>query len=337
VTSLAELKRALSQFTPSGSPFATWFLPELRGLLNAQFAGAYSPAAREDGWALEFMHGTGEGSENYVRRFREYVAGLPASETFLALSNPHLVQVEQRNRVFSLSDIVTAKVLGDRDEVFHSLFRNLGILGHDQLRVLICDGPGQLAWVGATREEPFTEREKTILRTLRRPLRERLRLERRLASPTLLSATLDAALEHLPSPAFLIGPGFRVELANRAGHSALERDRKSVLAAIRESVYAPDASTYSITEVVATGSSSYLLAVQRERNHVAELVLVAKVRWGLTARQARVLELVATGASNKEIAAVLGSSEATIENHLTELFRRSGARSRAGLVGLLIT
>jgi hypothetical protein len=43
-----------------------------------------------------------------------------------------------------------------------------------------------------------------------------------------------------------------------------------------------------------------------------------------------------TGVSNKEIAEALGCAEVTVENHLTALFRRSGARSRAGLVGCLL-
>jgi DNA-binding NarL/FixJ family response regulator len=48
------------------------------------------------------------------------------------------------------------------------------------------------------------------------------------------------------------------------------------------------------------------------------------------------LDLVAAGMRNKEIARLLVCSEATIENHMTELFRRSGARSRAGLIGRLL-
>ena len=59
--------------------------------------------------------------------------------------------------------------------------------------------------------------------------------------------------------------------------------------------------------------------------------------WGLSVRQARVLELVANGASNKDIAIKLACAEVTVENHITELFRRCGAKSRAGLVGRLLT
>jgi DNA-binding NarL/FixJ family response regulator len=45
---------------------------------------------------------------------------------------------------------------------------------------------------------------------------------------------------------------------------------------------------------------------------------------------------VAGGASNKEIAFALACSEVTVENHITELFRRSNTKSRASLVSKLL-
>jgi DNA-binding NarL/FixJ family response regulator len=51
-----------------------------------------------------------------------------------------------------------------------------------------------------------------------------------------------------------------------------------------------------------------------------------------------VLELIAAGGhSNKEIATTIGCAEVTVENHVTELLRRSGAKSRTDLVGRLFT
>ncbi len=54
----------------------------------------------------------------------------------------------------------------------------------------------------------------------------------------------------------------------------------------------------------------------------------------LTPRQVEVLELVARGKTNKEIAAALGRSEGTVEVHVTNLLRKYGASNRAGLVAL---
>jgi DNA-binding NarL/FixJ family response regulator len=59
--------------------------------------------------------------------------------------------------------------------------------------------------------------------------------------------------------------------------------------------------------------------------------------WGLSPRQLSVLELLLTGASNKEIANALQCAEVTVENHLTSLYRRSGARSRTDLVCRVLT
>lgn len=53
---------------------------------------------------------------------------------------------------------------------------------------------------------------------------------------------------------------------------------------------------------------------------------------GTTAREAEVLELLAQGLSNKEIATSLAVSHRTVEKHVENLLRKSGARSRTQLV-----
>ncbi|MGH2796515.1 MAG: response regulator transcription factor [Thermoleophilaceae bacterium] len=52
----------------------------------------------------------------------------------------------------------------------------------------------------------------------------------------------------------------------------------------------------------------------------------------MTPRQVRVLELVADGCANKEIAARLGISEPGVRKHLERLFRRYRVTNRAALV-----
>jgi DNA-binding NarL/FixJ family response regulator len=156
--------------------------------------------------------------------------------------------------------------------------------------------------------------------------------------PGLLAAALDAALDALPAAALVLGPHGSVEIANRAGAALLECDRKGVLESIRESERGgKSAGAYSIVRLAVTCSSSCLLAVRKEADPIAARVRMAEKTWILTPRQARVLELLTAGNSNKEIACKLACAETTVESHVTELFRRSGARSRAGLVGLLLS
>ena len=50
---------------------------------------------------------------------------------------------------------------------------------------------------------------------------------------------------------------------------------------------------------------------------------------GLTDRQREVLDMVAAGATNKEIATRLGIAPHTVKNHLAQIFERLGAANRA--------
>ena len=50
---------------------------------------------------------------------------------------------------------------------------------------------------------------------------------------------------------------------------------------------------------------------------------------GLSAREAQVLELICDGASDQEIARLLGIERRTASNHVETMLRKIGARSRA--------
>ena len=74
---------------------------------------------------------------------------------------------------------------------------------------------------------------------------------------------------------------------------------------------------------VSGGQSQEDLTMQLER---------VATRWGLTPRQRKTMQLVATGMTNKEIANAVGCAEVTVEYHVTSLLRRAGASNRTMLV-----
>ena len=59
-------------------------------------------------------------------------------------------------------------------------------------------------------------------------------------------------------------------------------------------------------------------------------------RLGITDRQVEVLRLVATGISNKEVAARLHLSPRTVEEHVENLLRITAAQSRTQLVAIAV-
>ena len=57
---------------------------------------------------------------------------------------------------------------------------------------------------------------------------------------------------------------------------------------------------------------------------------------GLTPRQKQVMELVLAGCPSKNIAADLGISQRTVENHRAEIMKRTGAKSLPALARLAV-
>ena len=86
--------------------------------------------------------------------------------------------------------------------------------------------------------------------------------------------------------------------------------------------------------------SDIRLAVRRAKNDSHDLPDAAS-RYGITTRQYRVLELVAEGCSNGQIAAALNVTEHTVKSHVRALFQaldtanRTACVRRAESVGLL--
>ena len=60
-------------------------------------------------------------------------------------------------------------------------------------------------------------------------------------------------------------------------------------------------------------------------------------RLGLTAREAEILELLGSGATNAVLASTLHVSLSTVKTHLENVYRKLGVRSRAQAVAMALT
>ncbi|MEY3735293.1 MAG: hypothetical protein RLZZ624_351 [Cyanobacteriota bacterium] len=65
---------------------------------------------------------------------------------------------------------------------------------------------------------------------------------------------------------------------------------------------------------------------------MAERTELGLPRTGLSERELEIIELVATGLTNQEIALKLMISKRTVDNHVSNIFTKTGAKNRVGLV-----
>jgi DNA-binding CsgD family transcriptional regulator len=248
-----------------------------------------------------------------------------------AACDPARPDPRQRNVALRSGDVL--KLTGvAAPAVNRSFLPRFALSESDQLRVLVCDGPSLLGWVGALRAGPFSRDEQRLLAALTPALQKRLVLERRLDEAQLRADEIGGALEEVPAAAFVLGAAGSVLHANAAGRALLERDRKAVedrLAAARKGK-CPGAQMARLSD-----DGELHLAILLTRADPAPLVAVARLHWRLTPRQAQVLQLMARGMSNRAVGAELSCAESTVELHVTTLLEKSGCESRARLVARL--
>jgi DNA-binding CsgD family transcriptional regulator len=89
--------------------------------------------------------------------------------------------------------------------------------------------------------------------------------------------------------------------------------------------------------LVALGAQPYVAACERELTACGAEIRPERrqARWNLTASELTVARLVATGRSNREVAAELFISVKAVEFHLGHVFDKLGVRSRRALPALL--
>lgn len=216
--------------------------------------------------------------------------------------------------------------------VIEEVFPHFDLDRCDQMRVLICDGPILLAWVGTFRPEAFTQRERALLTRLIPALQQRLKLESQLGDSALHAAALSAAMEAISSESFVVSGNGSVKHANAAGAQLLESEPE-VPSWIRYSLQEKASGRFAITKLQIRGAPDHYLAVlRRPSRDWGPQIVVAAARWQLTAKQTRILGLLVRGAANKTIAALLDCSEGTVEFHVTALLAKAQVGSRSELV-----
>jgi DNA-binding NarL/FixJ family response regulator len=303
----------------------------LRELLGSHNAIAYALAPRGDGLATEFLYADAFPADRFRRHFDEYLA----DKTFgWAGYNPIRPEPSQRNLVLDMREL--SRWRDPRTvPLVRDVFPKWGLAGEDQLRVLLCDGPSLLAWVGAFQRGGFDARQKRLLKRLVPTLRKRLLVERAISGASRMRAVLDTALESIGGAAFVVNASGAISQANEAGRLLVAGDRRGTLEALRAAIQMRGASgSYEATRVSSPGApDEYLVIAKRPSRVRAEpRAAVAAARWSLTIRQSQVLALVAQGLQNRTIAAKLGIAEGTVEVHLTAIFDKVGVKNRSALV-----
>jgi DNA-binding NarL/FixJ family response regulator len=323
--SAREIEARLSQIPsavmePGLAP--AWLVHAMRELLGCDRFCAYRPSRRSDGWGL------GERVTTDDSFFDRYDATLARTSSPFWY-NPVRPERFQRDRVFVRKDVHRH---GPGETcVVEEMWPRLGIWGHDQIRVLVCEGPMLLAWIGGYREEPFTRREMRLFSFLLPAVRRTLSLRRRLIDAGAHQAGLVHAMEAIGAAAFLADRGGRVVHANLAGESLLDERPRSTREQIRHEI-AREGSDQSAARIDAPGMPERFLVVLRQAVDVDARLRTAAVRWGVTRREFDVLRGVVRGDSNKEIALRLALHEGSVERHVTSLLRKARCDGRSRLV-----
>jgi DNA-binding CsgD family transcriptional regulator len=305
---------------------------KLREVWQVEAVVCASPSPTTSGWVLDRF--VADNLPN-ASRVRALTAAWLAKDTEPWFFNKTTPDPSQRNVLVDLRARVPAKQF-EASRVYRELLEPARLHRHHIYRALLCDGDVVLAWLGVYHPEALTESQRKKITTVLPALRKRLAHDRMLANGPLLSAALEAVLEYIAAPAFVVGANGRLLEVNEAGRTLLTTRRSELAKAITAALANEEAPLpIDLTPLHVDGAKNHWLAVLRTRSEdarVVDAIARAASRLGLTRRQREVLEHVVTGKSNATIADALRVSERAIEQHLTAIFDRAAVDSRAALV-----
>jgi DNA-binding CsgD family transcriptional regulator len=327
---LREIARELGTIRESSLTALAWLAPTLREVLRTEKAVTCTYAPRADG--LSIVRGGESKLPTEIHAFTdEWLRTAPVRWTSF---NPMRPEPAHRNRAMTLDDIQRVSGLAS-PPVVSAVYAKYGLARDDTLRVLVCDGASLVGYVALFQANPFEKRQKRLLSHLVPAIQQRLSRERLLSHASSTKLLLGAALEEIPSAAFVLSDGGRVIETNRLGARWLDAKGLDGRRALRDAVVAPAptaTASFRLTRVVTAEESPKVLAVELTTMATFYAVARAGDRWGFTARELQVLEGVADGVPTRTLAAHLAVSERTVEAHLTRMFAKAQVATRAEMI-----
>lgn len=319
---LLDLVDRLERIPETDEPILHTAIADIRDLFGMDSALAFGVTPGPVNWMFDSAHRASL-SDSVFDSFERFVNAAPIR---WGAWDPGCPEPDQRNRALRTRDLYTEEEL--LASPVASFLESTGLIRSDQLRVLVCDGPALLAWVGGFRRRPYSIGERARLGKLAPALQRRLRLERQLRAGGLARASLAVALESLSVAALIVTSDGRVESANSAARGLMKEGRvpkRGGLEALRQK--------FELTPIDAMGMRLHYLAIHRggpgERSARIE---AAAQQWQLTPRETQVLALLAQGDANKLVGHKLGCRARTVEIHVSSILRKAKCGSRAEVI-----
>jgi PAS domain-containing protein len=310
----------LCRFEEGAPAVLSRILPDVARLLRAPGASAYGVRFDGERFVIDWLYNHGS-SPTVLEDARSVLGRLQFRSTFYT---PAVPDPRQRNVALTSADL---RALTGREmpALFREFMERAGLAGADQLRVLVCDGPALLAWVGSFRQEPFSAHERELLQRLAGPLRQRLNLERLLGREWTESA-IHGALDSFPQPAFLLSTSGAIAHANRAAARLPEIEPAAVQSGLHG---------YLVSELRPRRGARVRFAVQSPEGEATPGLDTAAARWGLSGSEADLADLIVRGHSERSMATAMACARSEVQRRVAALFAKAGVASRDGLLGAL--
>jgi DNA-binding CsgD family transcriptional regulator len=214
-------------------------------------------------------------------------------------------------------------------------FEQWGTFDAETMRLLACDGPRMVCWIGAFQHERFDRSQASLFRALARPLQRRFALEERLGAGGAPAALLPALLEEIAGAAYLLDAKHRVVAMNSSGSTSLAKDRERPQR-LRQSALGGTRPDVVLVDLASRGVPGHSLLIERSvPAPVRELAVALQGRYGLTPREVDVLVQLGRGMTNRAIGVAIGCGERTVETHVRRILEKTDRASRSELVALL--